>query len=231
MRGERFKPWRDYLENILVAVVLAICVRNFVLSGYKVPTTSMAPTLRPGDFIFAYRPPFGLKVPFSDTKVGVKPPKRGDVVVFTYPEQPNVNYVKRVVGLPGDRIKITDGQLTVNDEKATYKSLDPAPILDLPGGEMFELFEESLLGHQRQVLFQKERMKKNFGPLIVPPGEIFLLGDHRDSSDDSRYWGTVPLERIEGKVLVIWLSLNWQKKWGGERFPSLREERVFSAVR
>jgi len=235
--------WRDYLENILIAVFLALVVRTFVLTGYKVPTSSMAPTLLPGDFIFSYRLPYGVKIPLTNQKFAVNSPKRGDVVVFTYPDQPRVNYVKRVVALPGDRVQIENSELILNGEKFRYEELAPElmekELQDIPNPELFRMVNErpadepadktvleKEVPNSRWVLFQKSQKSSNFGPFIVPPNEVFLLGDNRDSSDDSRYWGTVPIERIEGRVVWIWLSLNWQKKLWENRVPTLRWQRI-----
>jgi signal peptidase I len=224
------RSWRDYLENILIAVFLALIVRTFIFTGYRVPTSSMAPTLLPGDFIFAYRLPFGIKIPLTEMKFAVNSPQRGDIVVFTYPEQPKVSYVKRVVGLPGDRIQIEKGELSVNGQKLEYQDLpvDSSEELlhDLSGSEFFKTVEEKAPEGSRFLLFQKTRKLHQFGPLIVPPDEVFLLGDNRDSSDDSRYWGSVPIERVEGRVVYIWLSLNWQKRLWENRIPTVRWQRT-----
>lgn len=222
--------WRDYLENILIAVFLALFVRTFIFTGYKVPTSSMTPALLPGDFIFAYRLPYGIKVPLTQVKLAVSSPERGEVVVFTYPEQPRVSYVKRVVGLSGDRIQIEKGELSVNGQKLTYEEVPPEisdqMLKDFISPELFKIVEEKAPEGSRKLLFQKGPNQSKFGPLIVPPNEVFLLGDNRDSSDDSRYWGTVPIERIEGRVQFIWLSLNWQKRIWENRFPTIRWERT-----
>jgi signal peptidase I len=226
--------WRDYLENILIAVLLALLVRTFVLTGYKVPTSSMAPTLLPGDFIFSYRVPFGLKIPLTEKKISIKAPEPGEIVVFTYPEQPKTTYVKRVIGLPGDRVQIENGELILNGQKLKYEDMpgeqfqqiiEDFPNADL-SAEMFKVVKEKDGDDSRWLLFQKSPKSHSFGPFIVPPNEVFLLGDNRDSSDDSRYWGTVPIERIEGRVVLIWLSLNWQKKIWENRVPTLRWARL-----
>jgi len=226
--------WRDYVENILIAVFLALVVRTFIFTGYKVPTSSMAPTLLPGDFIFSYRVPFGAKIPLTEKKIAVNPPVRGDVVVFTYPDQPKINYVKRVVGLPGDRVQIENGELILNGEKLQYEDMPKAEfekeIQSMPNAEQFaesfRIVKEKSGENSRWLLFQKSQKSHSFGPFIVPPNEVFLLGDNRDSSDDSRYWGTVPIERVEGRVVLIWLSLNWQKKIWENRVPTLRWARI-----
>jgi signal peptidase I len=221
--------WKDYLVTILISVLLALFVRSFIMTAYKVPTGSMQPTLKAGDFIFSYRMAYGFHLPWSQTSWGARTPERGDIVVFSYALQPETTYVKRVVGLPGDRIQIIGGKLHINETPLVY-DLEAAQSLDNPNPEAFDIYLERDLGTHRRVIFQKRREDQNFGPLVVPPGEVFLLGDNRDASDDSRYWGTVPTGQIYGKVLFVWLSLNWQKPWGGDRYPSIRWDRVFSGV-
>lgn len=221
--------WRDYLTTLLLAVLCALFVRSYMVTAYKVPTGSMQPTLKPGDFIFSSRLSYGVSIPFVQKKWGASLPDRGDLVVFNYPNQPQVNYVKRVVGLPGDRVQILKGRLILNDEPLAYE-IETSVSGDNPNPELFDIYQESSGSTQWRVIFQKKNDKKDFGPLVIPPGEVFLLGDNRDASDDSRYWGTVPMSQVVGKVVFIWLSLDWQKKWGGDRYPSVRWERVFSRV-
>ena len=222
--------WRDYIENILIAVLLALIVRTFIIAGYKVPTSSMSPNLLPGDFIFSFRLPYGVKIPLSDLKIATNPPERGEIVVFTYPEQPKVSYVKRVIGLPGDRIQIRNGRLEINELKFTYQDSPPLEESDVQFASAFKRVQEIAPEGSRQLLFEKSPKETNFGPLIVPPNEVFLLGDNRDTSDDSRYWGTVPIEKIEGRVIFIWLSLDWQNKIWDNRFPSVRWERTWTGL-
>lgn len=221
--------WREYLTTLILAVLCALFVRNYLITAYKVPTGSMQPSLKPGDFIFCSRMSYGISLPFFGKKWGDLLPSRGDLVVFTYPNQPQVTYVKRVVGLPGDRVQIVGGRVHVNEQALQY-----VPVNDMnednPNPELFDIFQEALGESKWHVIFQKNSENKNFGPLVVPPGEVFLLGDNRDASDDSRYWGTVPMSQVVGQVVLIWLSLDWQHKWGGDRYPSVRWERVFSTV-
>ncbi|MFV8256169.1 signal peptidase I [Bdellovibrio bacteriovorus] len=220
--------WREYLTTLVLAVVCALFVRHFLVTAYKVPTGSMQPALKPGDFIFASRVSYGVQIPFASKRWNLTLPARGDIVVFSYPNQPSVTYVKRVVGLPGDRVQIVKGRLVLNDEPVSYEKLDAAS--DNPNAELFDIFKETSGADSWRVIFQKTPDDKDFGPLVVPPGEVFLLGDNRDASDDSRYWGTVPMTQVVGRVALIWLSLDWQRKWGGDRYPSVRWDRVFSTV-
>lgn len=221
--------WREYLTTLVLAVLFALFVRSFLLTAYKVPTGSMQPTLKPGDFIFSSRLSYGVSIPFSNQRWNEIFPERGDLVVFTYPETPAITYVKRVVALPGDKVQISKGRLSINDQSLQYRRLE-GEDKDNPNPQLFDIFEEKTESQTRRVIFQKQSEEKDFGPLVVPPGEVFLLGDNRDASDDSRYWGTVPVDRVVGEVVLIWLSLDWQKKWGSDRYPSVRWERVFSSV-
>lgn len=222
--------WKDYLVTILISVLLALLVRSFVMTAYKVPTGSMQPALKAGDFIFSYRMAYGFRLPWMSKALLGAIPARGDVVVFSYVNHPETSYVKRVVGVPGDKIQITNGKLFVNEVPLDYELENPVRPEDNPNPEAFDIYIERDLGAFRRVIFQKNPQEQNFGPLVVPPGEIFLLGDNRDASDDSRYWGTVPIDQIYGKVIFVWMSLDWQKRWGGDRYPGIRWERVFSGV-
>ena len=221
--------WKEYLTTLTLAVIFALLVRSFLVTAYKVPTGSMQPTLKPGDFIFASRMSYGVGIPFSSTKWAEFLPERGDVVVFSYPNNPTVTYVKRVVGLPGDRVQLLNGRLHINEQPLQYEKA-PENAEDNPNIQLFDIFEERAADRAWRVIFQKAPEEKDFGPLVIPPGEVFLLGDNRDASDDSRYWGTVPMGQVVGRVVLIWLSLDWQNKWGSDRYPSVRWERVFSSV-
>jgi signal peptidase I len=222
--------WREYLTTLVIAVFFALFVRSYLITAYKVPTGSMQPTLKPGDFIFSSRLSYGVQLPFTDKKWDVSSPVRGDLIVFNYSNQPGVSYVKRVIGLPGDKIQIKDGRIILNDEPLQYEKLTENTG-DNPNSDMFEIFQEKHQDTSWRVIFQKQLENKDFGPIVVPPDEVFILGDNRDASDDSRYWGTVPTSQIVGKVVLIWLSLDWQEKWGGDRYPTVRWKRVFSTVR
>lgn len=212
------KLWREYLITLSLAILLAMLVRHFMLTAYKVPTSSMQPTLKPGDFIFSYRLAYqtGQQV------------KRGDLVTFTYPNQPGVTYVKRVIALEGDHVRISQGHLYLNEVQAQYELVQNSA--ENPNSAIFDVYFEKNEEMSHQIILSKAKMDKDFGPFVVPPGEAFMLGDNRDASDDSRYWGTVPVKSIQGQVTFIWLSLDWQNRWGGDRYPKVRWERVFSSV-
>jgi signal peptidase I len=229
MKYDSFRSWRDYFESVLIAIFLALLVRTFIVSGYKVPTSSMAPSLLPGDFIFSYKIPYGIRVPLWNKKIMVRSPKKGDVVVFSYPDHPRVKYVKRVVGVAGDRVEIVQGILKVNDQQSVYVKSEQFQLKEYGIGDLFEVVKEVSSFGESYVLRKKEN-SNSFGPIIVPPGQVFLLGDNRDSSDDSRFWGTVPIERMEGRVVLIWLSIDWQQKFLSDLLPSVRWHRVFKVL-
>ncbi len=221
------KGWKELAFIFILAVLSAIFVRTYFLAPYRVPTGSMQPALKPGDFIFVSQVAYGFPTGGGD-KIAERPPRRGDLVTYYYASQPDTAYVKRVIALPGDRVEIKNNRLIINGIRLSYTPLENGG--DNPNPELFELFTESFDNLSWPVIFNKTENQKSLGPLVVPPGEVFLLGDNRDASDDSRYWGTVPIGQIFGKVSLIWLSLDWQKKWAGHRFPSVRWERLFSRV-
>ncbi len=189
--------FREYAEAIIVALVLALIIRTFVVQAFKIPSGSMEPTLEIGDHILVNKFIYGTKIPF--TNLSLFPwtsPQRGDVIVFIYPLEPDKDFIKRVIGVEGDTVKIINKRLYINgaevpDPHAVYKE-DPV----LPGD------------------VQK---RDNFGPITVPPGKLFVLGDNRDRSLDSRFWGFVPLEDVRGKAFIIywsWNRLETTVRWG-----------------
>ncbi len=227
--------FREYFESLLVAIVIALILRFFVVSAYKIPTGSMTPTLKVGDFVFAYKLNYGVSIPFSGgERIASRLPLRGDVVVFKFPGHENTIYVKRVVGLPGDHIQIKNKMLFVNGAAAQYTLAKSDVIEDLPSKEYYSVYSEESYGNSHLIIYnqtQKEKESSDFGPVIVPPQQVFVLGDNRDSSDDSRYWGSVPVKNIEGQIVLVWLSLDWLNRWGTDQMPQVRWSRVFQAVR
>lgn len=211
------QKWREYFFTLAIAIFLALVVRFFVFTAYRVPTGSMQPTLKPGDFIFASRLSY-LK----------REPQRLDVVVFQYPNQSDVSYVKRVVAIAGDKVELKKGQLFLNGKPSEYV-LDQDPS-DNPNPQSFQLNFEKQGDRKIRILRLSSGQMESFGPVVVPPGEVFLMGDNRDASEDSRYWGSVPLENVKGRVVLIWFSLNSIDKRFGSRFPQVRWDRIFSTV-
>ncbi|HSR11209.1 MAG TPA: signal peptidase I [Thermodesulfobacteriota bacterium] len=189
---KRKSTFREYAEAIIIALVLALVIRTFVVQAFKIPSGSMEPTLEIGDHILVNKFIYGIKIPF--TRINLFPwqtPQRGDVIVFIYPLEPDKDFIKRVIGVPGDTVRVVNKKLLINgaevpDPHAVYK--DDAV---LPGD------------------IQK---RDNFGPVTVPKNSLFVMGDNRDRSLDSRFWGFVPLEDVKGKAFIIYISWNSQAK-------------------
>jgi len=190
---------REYAEAILIAVVLALFIRTFIVQAFKIPSGSMEDTLLVGDHLLVNKFIYGIKIPFINKNIiDITDPKRGDIVVFRYPEDKNKDFIKRVIGVGGDKIEVKKKQVYVNDE----------PINE-PYAE-FKAGETSFFG------FQKGR---NFGPFDVPEGEVFVMGDNRDNSHDSRFWGTVDISEIKGKAFILYWS--WDRGNSSVRFGRL----------
>lgn len=179
----------------------------------------MAPTLLPGDYLLAYKLPFGLKIPGLEVKLGKGQPKRGDLVLFPCPGKKSSKCVRRVIGLPGDRVEVIGERLVLNNQEAEYQ-----PVTAREWGLVFV---ENLLGHEHQVALSGEESRVSFGPVIVAPGQVFVLSDHRDLSEDSRNWGGVPIADLEARVPLVWLSQAWPTESKPNPSPGLRWERVF----
>jgi signal peptidase I len=172
---------RDWVESILVAFVLAMFIRTFIVQAFKIPTGSMRPTLLAGDIILVNKFVYGTKIPFTKYKVAkLRPPKRGDVVVFIFPEDPKKDFIKRMVGLPGDMVELKNGTIYVNDQ----------PLVDY--------------GFSQRYYYNRGDFAQEGRKIAVPAGNYFVLGDNSASSQDSRYWGFVPEKNILGEAMVIY---------------------------
>lgn len=216
--------WREYLLTIIISICFAIFLRTFVVAAYKVPTGAMQPTVLPGDYIFAFKGSWEKFLDGLGPKFWEYVPERGEIVVFFY-EGNKSSYLKRVVGLPGDVVAIKDGVLTINDMAASYELSSEVDIQN-PDPENFKSFIEKIDNQSWNVLLSVSENKNDFGPLVVPPGEVFLLGDNRDVSDDSRYWGTVSIKNIIGRAWIIWFSKGIVK--GAD--SKIRYKRIFKKL-
>lgn len=207
---------RDILRTLIFCLLAVFIVRAFVIEPFKIPSSSMLPSLQIGDHIFVSKFDFGLALPFTNFHfLRWSGPERGDVVVFLFPRDEFVHYVKRVVGLPGDKIEIRGREVKVNGKAIERVPFEPARYPDLTdtvkalGGEVFV---ESLGNVKHLVRFSRPepanvQLSEAFSE-VVPPDRFFVMGDNRDESYDSRNWGFVPRAYLRGKARMIWLSLN-----------------------
>ncbi|MCP4745906.1 MAG: signal peptidase I [Desulfobacteraceae bacterium] len=195
LKGEKKGKLRENIEALFIAILLALFIRAFVVQAFKIPSGSMKNTLLVGDYILVNKFIYGVKIPFSNiTVIPIKYPKRGDIIVFKYPEDPSKDFIKRVVAVGGDKIHIRDKKVYVND-----KLQDSS----------FARFSES----------GKKPLRDFFGPATVPEGKLFVMGDNRDRSNDSRFWGYVDVGEVRGKAFMIYWS--WNKEDFGVRWSRL----------
>ncbi|MBN3757344.1 signal peptidase I [Paraburkholderia sp. Tr-20389] len=233
LREEKLRQpwWLEYTASFFPVILVVFVVRSFVVEPFKIPSGSMVPTLLVGDFILVNKYDYGIRLPITNTKITEgRPLQRGDVVVFRYPKDESVDYIKRVIGLPGDIVSYEDKQLTINGK--------PVPEAPLP-----DYFDEERIGYAKQfeedIDGRKNRILNNpaVPPFIVgaedypyrdnckydahgvtckvPPGNYFMMGDNRDNSADSRYWGFAPDKNIVGRAFFIWMNFSNLKRIGG----------------
>ena len=195
----RKSAWRENIEAIVIAVILALFIRTFVVQAFKIPSGSMKDTLLIGDHILVNKFIYGIKIPFTEkTLIPISRPDRGDIVVFRYPEDPSKDFIKRVVGVTGDVIEVKHKKVFVN-----HKLVEGPYIKHIDPREYPRHFSH----------------RDNFGPVTVPEDSIFVMGDNRDNSHDSRFWGFVSLPALKGKAFIIYWS--WNKETTGVRWNRL----------
>jgi len=214
---EENEPWLvEYAHSFFPVVLIVFLLRSFIAEPFRIPSASMMPTLLIGDFILVNKFTYGIRLPVINQKViELNEPQRGDIVVFRFPKDPTVDYIKRVIGLPGDKIGYFNKTLFVNGTPVSHTSLGLYKGLgqgqDMTGA--LELNEE-LTGVEHKILVRQEAPSVE-GVFVVPEGHYFVMGDNRDNSNDSRYWGMVPEQNLVGKAFFIWMSWDWQHKGVG----------------
>jgi signal peptidase I len=178
---------KDYLEPIVIAVLIALFIRTFVVQAFKIPSSSMEPTLLVGDYLLVNKFIYGMRIPYTNIKLfQFKKPQRGDVVVFIFPLDPSKYFIKRVIGTEGEKVEIIDRKIYINDR-----------LIADPWGH----FEKIGSVEYRHAI-------ENFGPIVVPEDSLFVLGDNRNNSEDSRFWGFVHVNAVLGKAFIIYFSWN-----------------------
>ncbi|KWI94486.1 S26 family signal peptidase [Burkholderia ubonensis] len=232
LRDEKLRQpwWLEYTASFFPVILAVFVVRSFIVEPFKIPSGSMVPTLLVGDFILVNKFDYGLRMPVTNTKLTQgRPLERGDVVVFRYPKDESVDYIKRVIGLPGDTVAYQDKQLTINGKPVPETPL--ADYFDEERQNYAKQFEESVGGRKNAILNNpavppfvmgaydypyRDNCTYNSRGVIckVPAGHYFMMGDNRDNSADSRYWGFVPDQNIVGRAFFIWMNFSDLKRIG-----------------
>ena len=184
---------REYVEAALWALVITLLLRAFVIQAFRIPSESMKDTLLIGDFLFVNKFEYGAKIPFTHIRLpGLRPPRRGDVIVFQFPQDPSKDFIKRCIATGGETVEIHNKQVSVNGMalREPY-TIHTDPTVKPAGYEY----------------------RDNFGPVTVPPGEFFMMGDNRDNSNDSRFWGPLELDLVKGRAMFLYWSWNGEKNW------------------
>jgi len=231
--GEKQPWWVEYSVSFFPVILIVFLLRSFLVEPFKIPSSSMVPTLLVGDFILVNKYTYGIRLPVANKKiVALGNPVRGDVMVFRFPDDPSLDYIKRVVGVPGDRIEYRNKRLSVNGTPVPVKQVDD--YLSKERMQFSKRFVETLNGTEHEILLDEDapasmspgrafpfagncNYNSNGLACTVPPGHYFVMGDNRDNSSDSRVWGFVPDENIVGKAFFIWLNLNELGRFGGFR--------------
>ena len=184
---------REYVEAALWALVLTLFLRAFVIQAFRIPSESMVKTLLVGDFLFVNKFEYGPKIPFTHVRLpGLRPPRRGDVIVFQFPQNPSQDFIKRCIATAGQTVTIADKQVSVDGQPLREPYTQHTDPNIRPAGFDF---------------------RDNYGPYTVPAGNLFMMGDNRDNSNDSRYWGPVDLDLVKGRAMFLYWSWDGEKKW------------------
>jgi len=206
----------EYSRSLFPVILIVLVLRSFLIEPFRIPSGSMMPTLLDGDFILVNKYTYGIRLPVINKKIiEVGKPARGDVAVFRYPRDPSVDYIKRIIGLPGDRVTYRDKHLYINGELVAREDYG---VYDARGTGITmagaEVFEEDLKGVKHNILIVNDQPMRytEYTDYVVGKNEYFVMGDNRDNSNDSRFWGTVPEENLVGRAFMIWM--NWDSANG-----------------
>lgn len=222
LQAHQIPGWADTVSSLFPVILAVFLIRSFLVEPFKIPSGSMLPTLRVGDFILVNKFTYGLRVPLAGWELlDLGDPERGDVIVFQYPKDPSVDYIKRVVAGPGDEVVFRSQTLVVNGEPVAKDSAGAFAYEGKGRTRYGNRFREQVDGRDYQVLYTRAGNggREVREPVRVPEGEYFVMGDNRNNSNDSRYWGTVPEENILGRAFFIWWS--WDGRENSPRWQRL----------
>lgn len=220
------------MRSLGMALILFLFIRTFFVEAFQIPSGSMERTLLIGDFLFVNKAAYGAQIPGTEARLpGYATPERGDVVVFTFPRNPTQHYVKRVIGVAGDTIAMIGGRMLVNGvphDEAYVQRTDP--LHDLHSPEF--LWQRAYLAVRTpEALRRYHPTRDTWGPIVVPPGKLFVLGDNRDNSSDSRYWGFVGADAVRGRPLVVYFSYDREAADPLPWLTDIRWARLGSVIR
>lgn len=213
--AEKENWWVELCRSLFPVILIVLIIRSFIVEPFRIPSGSMIPTLLPGDFILVSKFSYGIRLPVTNQRIlGNGSPERGDVAVFRYPNNPAQDYIKRVIGLPGDRISFGNGRLLVNGVPLPRES---AGVYDVDDASGAQLFAEQI-GDLEYHIVQHGSFRRPDAEYRVPEGHFFMVGDNRDRSSDSRIWGAVSEHHLVGRAFLIWMSwdvennnVNWSR--------------------
>jgi len=201
----------EYARSFFPIFLVVLILRAFIVEPFRIPSASMMPTLLIGDFILVNKYDYGIRLPVVNTKIiQYKEPRRGDIVVFRYPEDPSIPYIKRVIGVPGDHIQYRDKTVYVNGKPMKQETLGNYYT---EGTGLNSWLKEDLGTVEHEILVNPYRNLHNDEEITVPTGNYFVMGDNRDNSRDSRYWGFVPEENLVGRAFFIWMNWRFDHIW------------------
>jgi signal peptidase I len=240
---KRKKNLKKDITLISLIILCFLVFRSVLFEPYRIPSGSMLPTLKIGDFILVKKYSYGFKLPFSDLAIfemnldpiylfGKKNPDRGDVVVFKYPRDTSINYIKRVVGVPGDTLEIKDKIVYINDKAIEIEEINGKPFLkDMDArykGNNLKFYKTKVDEHSFVIQQDVDNIyTSQLDKMTIPKGKFFVMGDNRDFSSDSRFWGFVPHEYIRGEAILVWFSISMPGQSNG---PQIRAERILKSI-
>lgn len=218
-RGPNQAPGKivEYSRSFFPVFFIVLLLRSFLIEPFRIPSGSLEPTLLVGDFVAVNKFAFGLRLPVLDSKImSISNPKTGDVAVFRWPPEPSYDYIKRVIGVPGDHVVYKNKVLSVNGKEAKQTFVEYT--IDESTGKQVAKYKELLNGIEHDIYIRPEVPSMDFD-VVVPEGSYFMIGDNRDDSADSRFWGFVPESYLRGKAFLVWMS--WNSKTDNVRWNKI----------